>query len=404
MRLTLKTRPVIVTNARNRIAYNIIKSLGQKGIPVYSADSIARAMSFSSRYSKGHFLYPSPFTDQQGFIDCLIENIIKLKAEVLMPVFEETFLIAKHKDHLSRYVNIVLPTYDQILTAHNKDKWEPIARSLNIPVPRTVAIDDIQNQNTDVRSLSYPVFIKPKQGGGAWAIKQIDSPQELRIFLNQPLYLDRPWSRFFIQEKIIGETMCVAMLFCKGEYKAKVAYRQIRNYPVSGGQATLRISISNKDAEINFQRLLEKFNWHGVCQADFVVDDRTGIPYLIDINPRFWGSLVQGIACGVDFPYIVYRMAIEGDIESISAFKIGVTTRWLGGDLMTFFPLLRSAEKRLAFIKQFVAPNSGRVTYDDFSLKDPLPFFSWMLDGVIRMVHDHSLSPSPHDSLAGIWE
>jgi hypothetical protein len=97
-------------------------------------------------------------------------------------------------------------------------------------------------------------------------------------------------------------------------------------------------------------------------------------------------------------------MAIEGNIESISAFKIGVTTRWLGGDLMTFFPLLRSAKERLAFIKQFVAPNSGRVTYDDFSLKDPLPFFSWMLDGVIRMVHDHSLSPSPHDSLAGIWE
>lgn len=404
MRITLRTRPVIVTNARNRIAYNIIKSLGQKGIPVYSADSIPRAMSFSSRYSKGHFLYPSPFTDQQGFIDCLIENIIKLKAEVLIPVFEETFLIAKHKDRLSQYVKLVLPAYEQIIIAHNKDQWETVARSLNIPVPKTVTIEDVRNQKTDLHSISYPVLIKPKQGGGAWAIKQIDSPQELQALLSNPLYFDRPWSRFFIQEKIMGETMCVAMLFCKGEYKAKIAYKQLRDYPVSGGQATLRISISNKDAETNFQRLLEEFKWHGVCQADFVVDGRTGIPYLIDINPRFWGSLIQGIASGVDFPYLVFKMAIEGDVEQIRDFKIGVMTRWLGGDLMTFFPLLRSSKERLAFIKQFITPYSKRVTYDDFSLKDPIPFLSWVIDGVMRSIHDHSLSPSPHDSLTGTWE
>ena len=110
MRHIVRTGPVIVTNARNRIAYNIVKTLGRKGIPVYSADSVPRAMSFSSRYSKGHFLYPSPFTDQQGFIDCLIENIIRLRAEVLIPVFEETFLIAKHKDRLSQYVKLVLPS------------------------------------------------------------------------------------------------------------------------------------------------------------------------------------------------------------------------------------------------------------------------------------------------------
>lgn len=404
MRHIVRTGPVIVTNARNRIAYNIVKTLGRKGIPVYSADSVPRAMSFSSRYSKGHFLYPSPFTDQQGFIDCLIENIIRLRAEVLIPVFEETFLIAKHKDRLSQYVKLVLPSYDQILIAHNKDKWESVARSLNIQVPKTVTIEDSRNQKADLQSLSYPVFIKPKQGGGAWAIKQIDSSQELQTLLNQPLYLDRPWNRFFIQEKIIGETMCVAMLFCNGEYRAKIAYKQLRDYPVTGGQATLRISIRNKDAETNFQRVLEELNWHGVCQADFVVDSRTGVPYLIDINPRFWGSLVQGIACGVDFPYLIFRMAVEGDVEPIRDFSVGVTTRWLGGDLMTFIPLLKRSKNKFQFIREFVLASRGKVLFDDISITDPVPFFSWILDGIIRIIHDRSIKPSPHDSLKGIWE
>src|SRR5579863_797415 len=404
MRPELSIRPVIVTNARNRIAYNIIRSLGQKGIPVFSADSIPRAMSFSSRYSMGRFIYPSPFLDSKGFIDCPIENVIKLKAEVLIPVFEESFLIAKYRDRLAEHVRLVLPTYDRILSAHNKDRWEPVARALDIAVPRTMAIDDLRSENPDVSSLSYPVLIKPKQGGGGWAIRQVDSPEGLRKFLEPSSYLGRPWHRFFIQEKIIGETLCVAMLFCNGKYRAKTTYRQIRDYPVNGGQATLRISIRDEVAESGFKRLLEKFNWHGVCQADFVVDKNTRVPYLIDINPRFWGSLVQGIASGVDFPYLVYRIAMEGDIEQTNSFESGVMTRWLGGVLMTFFPLLKKSRNKLRFVKEFFLPGPKQVMYDDFSIKDPGPFFSWFLDGVMRTIHDRSFKPLPHDSLEGIWE
>ena len=157
---------VIVTNAKNRIAYNITRSLGQKGISVYSADFVSPAMTFASRYSKGNFIYPSPYSDQQGFIDCLIEKSIQLKTDVLIPVVEETFLIAKHKDLLSKYVNLVLPDYQQILTAHNKDKWEPIAAELGIPVPQSISAIDLQNDIQLINELRFPVLIKPKQGGG----------------------------------------------------------------------------------------------------------------------------------------------------------------------------------------------------------------------------------------------
>jgi len=158
---------VIVTNAKNRIAYNIARSLGQKGIPVYSADFVSPAMTFASRYSKGNFIYPSPYSDQQAFIDSLIEKIIQLKVNVLIPVFEETFLIAKHKDLLSKHVNLVLPNYQQILIAHNKDQWEPIVAELGIPVPQSFDAIELQNDIQLITELRFPVLIKPKQGGGA---------------------------------------------------------------------------------------------------------------------------------------------------------------------------------------------------------------------------------------------
>ena len=147
---------------------------------------------------------------------------------------------------------------------------------------------------------------------------QADSPKELEAILGQDTHVNRPWERFFVQEKIAGSVYCVAMVMNHGVLKGHVVYRQLRDYPFSGGQATLRVSVDHPEAVVHFERLLRELRWHGVCQADFLVAEKTGIPYLIDINPRFWGSLMQGVASGVDFPYLLYRIASDGDVEACS--------------------------------------------------------------------------------------
>jgi predicted ATP-grasp superfamily ATP-dependent carboligase len=395
---------VIVTNAKNRIAYNVVRSLGQKNIEVYTSDFVPCSMSFASRYSKGNFLYPSPFKDQESFIQCLIDEIQRLKAEVLIPVFEETFLVAKHKERLSQYVRMVLPDYGQILLTHNKDRWEHIARRLGIPVPGSYAIEVLRSGTVRARDLCYPVLVKPKQGGGAWGILQIDSAEALYALLDYALHDGMPWDRFFVQEKIAGETHCVAMLFNQGQLRAKIVYKQLRDYPVTGGQATLRVSLHDEKAELYLQQLLEEVKWHGVCQADFVVDENTQIPYLIDLNPRLWGSLVQGIASGVDFPHLIYRLAREGDISPVTEFRTDVVTRWIGGELGAFFPQFRRSPAKLQFLRTFFFSGKRAALYDDFSVADPLPFFVWLTDVLLRALRFRSVKAASHDSLDGIWE
>ncbi len=395
---------VIVTNAKNRIAYNIARSLGQKGIPVFSADFISPAMTFASRFSKSNFIYPSPYKNQQAFIDCLLDQCNKLKAEVLIPVFEETFLIAKHKDLVSKHVNLVLPDYEQILTAHNKDQWESIATKLGIPIPHSISVPALQVDTQLITALRYPVLLKPKQGGGGWAISQINSAGELKTLLQHAEYNNLPWSRFFVQEKILGDTYCVAMLFRKGEFRAKVTYKQLREYPVKAGQATYRVSVRNPKLEEYFHNLLKSMNWHGICQADFIVDKQTKIPHLIDVNPRFWGSLAQGIAAGVDFPYLVYRMATDGDVDIVPSFQEGVKSRWVGGDVRTFYPSLKYSDAKVKFIKEYFFPGDRNIFYDDFSLSDPIPFLIWSYDALKKIFTNRSMNPTVHDSLEGIWE
>jgi predicted ATP-grasp superfamily ATP-dependent carboligase len=393
---------VLVTNAKNRIAYNVVRSLGQKGVTVYTADFVPRSMSFASRYSKGHFIYPSPFRDPEGFLQRVVEEIARLQVQVLIPVFEETFLVAKHKERLSSLVSLVVPDYSQILVAHNKREWESLAQTLDIPVPRSYSVEELQRSG--VAALRFPVLIKPKQGGGAWGIEEVPSPRILEEILRRANHAGKPWDRFFVQEKISGHTHCVAMLFNKGQLRATVGYRQLRDYPAKGGQATLRVSVRHEMAERFFQRLLERLQWHGPCQADFIVDDRTGIAYLIDINPRLWGSLTQAIASGVDFPYLIYRLAREGDVAPVTSFKTGVMTRWIGGELAALPYRLRHARSKRQVLRDFLLPPTPTALFDDFSTSDPLPFLVWTLDAVARAARFRSAQPAAHDSLDGVWE
>ena len=396
---------VIVTNAQSRISYNIVKSLSLKGVKVITSDFAAPSMSFASKYSSGHFLYPSPFdADTEPFIECMIENIRKYNASVLIPVCEETFLIAKYKDRLSKVVRVAVPDYDKILLAHNKDRWEHVARELNIGVPETYNINAIRRSPSLADELPFPLLVKPKQGGGGWGITQINSPCELKKHLGEESYCDRPWERFYLQKKIDGETHCVAMLFSNGEIRGTVAYKQLRQYPLKNGQATLRISRNSPEAEKNLQTLFEKIKWHGIVQADFVIDKNSGTPYLIDINPRFWGSLAQGIAAGVDFPYLYYKIALDGDVAPVHGFQEEVMTRWIGGDLCTFFPLLRVAANKIGFAKEFLFPGSAKVYKDDFSFGDPLPLLWWYCGAVARVLKNKLTKPASHGSLQGIWE
>jgi len=393
---------VIVTNAKNRIAYRIVKSLGEKGIDVFTADFVPLSMAFGSRFSRGHFLYPSPFKDPGGFIDTLLENVKRLKADTLIPVFEETFLLSKYKSIVSRHVKMAIPDYEQVLIAHNKDQWLPLAQSLGIPVPRTAGIDAIRSGAETM--LDFPVLVKPKQGGGAWGIVQADSRSALEALLAQKTHADRPWDRFFLQEKIEGSVYCVAMVMNHGILKGHVVYRQLRDLPFSGGQATLRVSVDKPDAVAYLKKLLEALQWHGICQADFLVARDSGTPYLIDINPRFWGSLVQGIASGVDFPYLLYKIATDGDVQAVPGFKKGVMTRWLFGDLRTLPQALKHSQNKWAFMKHYLGLFNPRVTFDDFSIDDPAPFFLFGLDAVAKMIRQRSLHPTSHDALEGIWE
>jgi hypothetical protein len=66
--------------------------------------------------------------------------------------------------------------------------------------------------------------------------------------------------------------------------------------------------------------------------VEFKVDMRDGVPRLMEINGRFWGSLQLAIDAGVDFPALLLDVAKGTAPAHPPSYQTGVRSRWLAGD------------------------------------------------------------------------
>jgi len=192
-----------------------------------------------------------------------------------------------------------------------------------------------------------------------------------------------------VQEYIPGNEIygVSALLNKDSKPRAVFVHKRIRQFPITGGPSTYRVSVSKPSLAKLGLKLLEEMKWYGVAMVEFKIDIRDGKPKLIEVNPRFVGSLSLAIAAGVDFPHLLYKMAINGDIQPTYNYKIGVKSRFLlFGDVFHF---LASREK-LKLIPEFFKFCEKNLSYDIWNARDSLPAFIRLLSG-LRYVWDREM-------------
>ncbi|MDM8000438.1 MAG: ATP-grasp domain-containing protein, partial [Dehalococcoidia bacterium] len=278
----------IVTYARNRIALVASRSLARHGVRVITADSIYPAMSFFSRYCKGHFLYPSPMRRPTDFVECLLFKAREHGASVVIPSHEETYVLAQHRSVMEDQ-GIAVPVMDPdtILKVHDKAQSVALADQLGIPIPRTwypTKGDDIPHIASQAK---FPVVVKLRKGRGSIGLGYAGSGSELsNIFHRSIAEFGLEPDRYpLVQEYIRGTGVGVSMLFDHGHLKAQFTHLRLKEFPVTGGTSVERVSISFPEAEEYARRILTHLNWHGVAMVEFRVDTETQKPYFLEINP-----------------------------------------------------------------------------------------------------------------------
>jgi hypothetical protein len=226
-----------------------------------------------------------------------------------------------------------------------------IARELGVAVPRQVVLESADALGDVYPSdwPAFPVFVKPSRSvarpdaSGARlatpAARRLETYEELEALLKQ-----FPTGAFplLVQGEIRGEGAGVFLLIDRGRTLAAFAHRRVREKPPSGG-----VSVCRETGELLPEllamslALLERLEWRGPAMVEYRVDETSGVPVLMEVNGRFWGSLQLAIDAGVDFPALVVDHVEGRPIPDVEAPWRNVRLRWLWGEIDHVWARLR---------------------------------------------------------------
>jgi len=385
---------VLVDRADSGVALTIVRSLGRRGVDVTAAASKKHALTFYSKYCKRKLQYPSPKREKELFIKKILEFVKNNNYEVLFTLGGiEMELISQYRHEFSSYVKIPLVNHETLMKARDKGQVLKIAMENDIPCPETHFPEKVSDVEEIKNKLNYPVVIKPRFGRGAKGVTYVTSPKELVTRFRQ---IVATHGSSIIQEYIPhGGAYGFEALFNEdSKLRAFFVHKRIREYPVTGGPSTLRESVYYPEAVKYGTKLLETLNWYGVAMVEFRKDPRDGKLKLMEINPRFWGSLALSVAAGVDFPYLLYKMAVDGDIKPVFDYKTGVKCRWLlFGDIKHLLSVMKGVKSDFGFkspsrfktLIDFLKFYEKDLHYDILSLDDPKPAIFKILRSILRV-------------------
>ncbi len=373
---------ILVLDANQRSALAVTRSLGKRGVPVFTGDESSSALAGSSRFTQQYFEYPSPRRCPDQFIETLSQLVREHRIDILLPMTELTTTLLLMDASTFPATAIPFPDIKTVDSLANKCNLMRMAEKLGIPTPHTWYADSPNSLPVELDELSYPLVLKPGKSWllqqGEWeraAVRFARNSSEARDILNsEPAFKVHP---FILQECVAGHGEGVFALYDQGKPLAFFAHRRLREKPPEGGVSVLSESIPVDPVLLSHARnLLDKVKWHGIAMVEFKVA-ADGTPYLMEINTRFWGSLQLAVDAGVDFPWLLYQLACGNPPDPVDNYKVGVRLRWMLGDLDNLYLSLRdkrySFGRKLNAIRHFLTPSPFKTKHEVYRWSDPAP-------------------------------
>ena len=374
---------VLITDIDRRKALPIIRSLGRAGVSVIGLSSKAPTVGGLSRHCTETIRSPDYLDEPDAFIAFLQALCAERRPDVFLPLEDRVIeLCLNHRDAWEPFTNALLPPRKAMATAF--DKWRTLqaAEASGVAIPDSYCPESQQEVEALAASWVGPAVVKPRKSSGSRGIRYVDDPTSL-LDVWREVSADHP--RPIIQERISsdGAGLGVFVLIDRdGQVVALFGHRRLREYPVSGGPSTLRLSYRDNDLIDHSVRLLQAMGFQGVAMVEFKGDPRRGVPVLMEVNPRFWGSIQLAVAAGVDFPVLYHRLAAGLPVDPVLDYDEGIYGRWLlPGDVLHFL----SNPKRFRLRPSFFWLWGKNLHYDIASIRDPLPMFGILIESLRRL-------------------
>lgn len=235
------------------------------------------------------------------------QEVKTYKIDLVLPIFEDGIeTIIRHKEHLNQNKLVFLSDLKNFRIANNKWLLFEHLKVNNIPHPKTSKFSiDICSQS---ELLKFPVIVKPFGiTGGGRGVHLFKNEEKLCVYAKAISNTNQR----IIQEYIEGYDVGCSVLCKDGSILAYTIQKAVM-LEKNPFKPLLEVEfIYNEDLLNTVKKLMQSLNWSGVAHIDLRFDKNANLFKVIEINPRFWGSLNASLAAGVNFPYLYCIASLE---------------------------------------------------------------------------------------------
>lgn len=374
-----------------------VRSFGRKMIPFAVGGRARYDMSLLSRYAKQTFVYTSPFKSISKFLEDINAASGRFKANLILPTSEAAILACTMGQF--RYpAKVLIPSPAQIELLFNKKNTLALAESCGVSIPRTMIVRRDSLHTLTKLDWRFPCVIKASKSVRIAENRIVHGGSTVYIYNIRDLLREtknklESTEEILLQEFIDGFGLGVSGVFRGGRPVALFGHRRLHESKPTGGPSAVAVSILvSAEMRETASAILGKTDYTGPAMVEFRVDRKSGKAFLMEVNCRFWGSVLLPMAAGIDLPYIYWNLIHDRcpGREQIN-YRIGIVGRYLIGDTkylmlalkghpdrwVGYFPSRREA--LFGYIRLFFDPQCRELL---LSKDDPLPFLGRILQEI----------------------
>jgi predicted ATP-grasp superfamily ATP-dependent carboligase len=249
-----------------------------------------------------------------AWVDEVLAAIQETQATVLLPVScPGIWQVMNHKAAFAGKVHCArMPDAQTLQRAGNKAALAEFTAQAGIATPKSWVVYPQNSKTLPRQEMRYPVLAKPATGTGGAGIEILNSPADLERFLVAPPHD----GCYVIQEFLRGSDVGCSVLCEDGEVLVYTIQRCSKARAQRFGSAMKLDFVHDRSVLSVVEETMRALRFDGVAHCDLLYDEAAGDVKLLEINPRFWGSVIASKVAGINFPEMAVRLALNKAIRN----------------------------------------------------------------------------------------
>ena len=169
---------MLLTEGSSLSARQAVYALGRCGFQIDICDPKPfLCQAHISRYVGLCYRCPSFTSNPLGYVRFLSRRLRRGAYDVLLPVHDQAYLLARFREPLRRLAGLAVPEFTAMERLQSKAEFLRLLVELNLPHPKTVLVRD---RPALERACSYPCYIKLPYSTAGCGVWYVAGPEDLR--------------------------------------------------------------------------------------------------------------------------------------------------------------------------------------------------------------------------------